>query len=138
MADVFSTEERSQIMARVKSKNTKPEMLVRSLIHHMGFRFRLHHDKLPGKPDIVLPRHKKIVLVHGCFWHQHPGCSQAERPTSNTEYWNKKLDRNMERDKKNKAELERLGWQVLTLWECEIKKHEALWGKLEEFLYGLK
>ena len=134
MPDVFTPEERSRIMAKVKGANTTPEKTVRSLIHRMGYRFRLHVKELPGKPDIVLPRHKKIILIHGCFWHQHEGCSQAARPTSNTDYWNKKLDRNMIRDNGNMQRLEYLGWDVLVLWECEIKNQDLLLERLTSFL----
>jgi DNA mismatch endonuclease (patch repair protein) len=134
MPDVFKPEERSQIMAKVHGENTSPEILVRSLIHRMGYRFRLYVKDLPGKPDIVLPRHKKIIFIHGCFWHQHEGCQQAARPTSNTDYWNKKLDRNVIRDNGNIQKLEYLGWKVLIIWECEIKKRDALLEKLSAFL----
>ncbi len=122
-------------MARVKGENTKPEMKVRSLVHAMGFRYRLHRKDLPGKPDLVLPRHKKIIFVHGCFWHQHPGCINAERPTSNTAYWNKKLDRTTERDRQNISRLNASGWEVLVLWECHIADSEKLLGELEDFLF---
>ena len=121
-------------MAKVHGANTAPEITVRSLIHRMGYRFRLNVKELPGKPDIVLPRHKKIILIHGCFWHQHEGCPQATRPTSNIDYWNKKLDRNMIRDSGNMQKLEYLGWNVLVLWECEIKKHDLLLEQLTSFL----
>lgn len=134
MADVFSPEERSRIMATVKGKNTKPEILVRSMVHRMGYRFRLHVPNLPGKPDIVLPRHKKIILVHGCFWHQHPECPRSARPTSNVDYWNKKLNKNMERDRQNQDALAKCGWAVLVLWECEIENKSLLFQKLEGFL----
>jgi len=134
MPDVFTPEERSRIMAKVHGADTAPEKTVRSLIHRMGYRFRLNVKELPGKPDIVLPRHKKIILIHGCFWHQHEGCPQAARPTSNIDYWNKKLDRNMIRDSGNMQKLEYLGWNVLVLWECEIKKHDLLLEQLTSFL----
>ena len=134
MPDVFTPEERSRIMAKVHGANTAPEKTVRSLIHRMGYRFRLNVKELPGKPDIILPRHKKIILIHGCFWHQHEGCPQAARPTSNTDYWNKKLDRNMIRDNGNMQKLEYLGWNVLVLWECEIKKQDLLLERLNSFL----
>jgi DNA mismatch endonuclease (patch repair protein) len=134
MPDVFSKEQRSRVMAKVRGENTSPEMAVRSLIHRMGYRYRLHRKDLPGKPDIVLPRHKKIIFVHGCFWHQHAGCKAADRPASNTEYWTKKLDRNIERDKSNQQKLEELGWQVLVVWECQIKDRAALTQRLSAFL----
>ncbi len=132
--DVFSPEQRSEIMAKVRSQDTKPEVLVRSLIHRMGFRFRLHNKHLPGNPDIVLPRHKKIVFVHGCFWHQHEGCPHAARPASNIAYWNKKLDGNVRRDKANLEKLAALGWSVLVIWECETRNREQLILRLQEFL----
>lgn len=121
-------------MAKVRGENTSPERLVRSLVHKMGYRFRLHRKDLPGKPDIVLPRHKKVIFVHGCFWHQHEGCPHAARPTSNTEYWNKKLDRNVIRDREHLQKLEYLGWSVLIVWECETRDHEKLLEKLQGFL----
>ncbi len=131
--DVFSPEQRSEIMAKVRSQDTKPEVLVRSLIHRMGFRFRLHNKHLPGNPDIVLPRHKKIVFVHGCFWHQHEGCPHAARPASNIAYWNKKLDGNVRRDRANLEKLAALGWRVLVIWECETRNREQLILRLQEF-----
>lgn len=134
MPDVFQPEERSRIMAKVRGENTSPERLVRSLVHRMGYRFRLHCKDLPGKPDIVLPRHKKVIFVHGCFWHQHEGCPHAARPTSNIEYWNRKLDRNIIRDRENLHKLEYLGWNVLIVWECETRDRDKLLEKLKGFL----
>lgn len=121
-------------MARVGGKDTKPELVVRSLLHRMGFRFRLHRRDLPGKPDITLPKYKKVVFVHGCFWHGHKGCSRAKRPTTNTGFWEKKLNKNLERDKKNLAALKSLGWEVLIVWTCEVKDTEALKQTLSKFL----
>ncbi|MDW8391873.1 MAG: DNA mismatch endonuclease Vsr [Oscillochloridaceae bacterium] len=134
MPDVFTPEERSRVMAKVRGQDTNPEKIVRSLIHRMGYRFRLHVKDLPGKPDIVLPRHRKVVFVHGCFWHQHPGCEHAARPGSNTEYWNKKLDRNVMRDREHLERLLYLGWKVLIVWECELKDLDQLVEKLRRFL----
>jgi len=134
MPDVFNPEERSRIMAKVRGENTSPERLVRSLIHKMGYRFRLNVKDLPGKPDIVLKKHKKVIFVHGCFWHQHEGCPHAARPSSNTEYWNKKLDRNMLRDRENMHKLEYLDWNVLIVWKCETRDREKLIDKLKGFL----
>lgn len=123
MADTFSKEKRGQIMSKVCGKNTAPEIRVRKLLHSLGYRFRLHKSDLPGKPDIVLPKHKTAIFVHGCFWHGCPICKHAKiRPATNTEYWNKKLDRNIERDRVNIALLEETGWRVLVVWECETKK----------------
>ena len=134
MPDVFSPEERSRVMAKVRGKDTKPELLVRSLVHRMGYRFRLHNKRLPGNPDIVLPRHKKNIFVHGCFWHQHEGCRHADRPTSNTDYWNDKLDNTIERDRANLVKLQAMGWQVLVVWECEMRDHRQLIQLLSDFL----
>ena len=135
MTDVFSKEKRSWIMSRVKGHDTKPEIMVRSVIHRMGFRFRIHRRDLPGNPDIVLPRHGKVIFVHGCFWHGHKHCSRSKRPTTNEEFWNRKLDGNIERDKRFRETLRRMGWKVLVVWECETRKHEALLRKLERFLF---
>jgi len=134
MADTFTPEERSRIMSKVRSKDTKPEKVVRSLLHKSGFRFRLHRDDLPGRPDIVLPKHQKVIFVHGCFWHGHEGCKRSSRPESNVEYWDKKLDRNIERDRRNRRDLRRLGWKVLVVWECETKRYRHLVRKIKRFL----
>ena len=122
------------MMSRVKNKHTAPEMAVRSLVHRMGFRFRLHNSSLPGNPDIVMSRHKKIILVHGCFWHQHRGCRSAKRPTSNQQFWNKKLDDNIRRDRLNSRRLSDLGWKVLVVWECNVSDRTKLARILEDFL----
>lgn len=121
-SDVFTPAKRSEIMSRVRSRNTKPELFVRSLLHAMGYRFRLHRKDLPGSPDIVLPKYRTVVFVHGCFWHQHPGCRKATIPRSNSEFWEAKLKRNRQRDLEARRRLEKSGWNVLTLWECEVKK----------------
>jgi len=123
MADMFDRQKRSEIMSKVHSNDTIPEIRVRRLLHSMGYRFRLHRQDLPGKPDIVLPKYKTVIFVHGCFWHGCPVCRHAQiRPQTNVEYWNKKLDRTMARDKENQARLEELGWRVLVIWECETRK----------------
>lgn len=136
MADVFSREQRSQIMSRIHGTNTKPELEVRKQLHSMGFRFRLYCSKLPGKPDIVLPKHRKVIFVHGCFWHGHPGCKRSKPPSSNVDFWQAKIRRTIERDRNNSEVLMGLGWQVLTIWACETKKRELLEKKLRDFLYG--
>lgn len=121
-------------MARIKGQDTKPEKLIRSILHRLKFRFRLHRKDLPGKPDIVLPKHKKIIFVHGCFWHGHEGCSRSKRPTSNEEFWNKKIDGNIERDKRNREALKSLGWNVSVIWQCETRKLPELIERLKNFL----
>ncbi|MBS0588327.1 MAG: DNA mismatch endonuclease Vsr [Proteobacteria bacterium] len=121
-------------MSRIRSKDMAPEMAVRCLLHKNGYRYRLHNKELPGKPDIVFSRRKKIILVHGCFWHQHAGCKSGHLPKSNLKYWLPKLNRNIKRDKKVKAELAEMGWEVLVVWECELKDKDALLAKLNEFL----
>lgn len=134
MADVFSKEKRSEIMSRIKGGNTKPELIVRSLLHRLGYRFRLHRKDLPGKPDIVLPRHKKVVFVNGCFWHGHEGCKRSSIPSSNTEFWETKIKKNIERDKTKIRELKRLGWKVLIIWQCRIKDTDKVIATLEKFM----
>lgn len=127
---------RSDIMRAIRSKDTKPEMVVRSLVHRMGYRFRLHRRDLPGSPDIVLPRHNKIVQVYGCFWHMHACPLGTRSPRTNSQYWKAKRERNRERDARNRRELIRLGWQVLTVWECETKPQgfDRLVKRIKRFL----
>ena len=134
MADTVTKSVRSRIMTSVGRKDTRPELIVRSLLHEIGFRFRLHRKNLPGTPDIVLPRYKTAIFVHGCFWHQHPGCSKSKRPSSNIKYWENKLDKNVERDKLKLNELKHIGWRVLLVWECETKDLNSLAIKLNRFL----
>lgn len=134
MADFVSKSMRRNIMRGVRPKHTKPEIKVRQSLHRMGYRFRLHRKDLPGKPDIVLPKHRIVIQVHGCFWHQHQKCPIGRRPSSNVEYWNAKLDRNIERDAETKDALEKLGWTVWTVWECETKDEESLEALLGSYL----
>ena len=121
-------------MRLVHSTDTAPEKKVRSLLHRLGFRFRLHRRDLPGKPDIVLPKHLAVVFVHGCFWHRHPGCPRATTPASRQEYWQPKFIRTVERDKKNQEELSQRGWTVVVVWECETKDLSNLAANLLELL----
>jgi DNA mismatch endonuclease, patch repair protein len=121
VSDVFSPEQRSRVMARVKGKDTSPELKVRRLLHRLGARFRLHRKDLPGAPDIVLPRRRLAIFVHGCFWHGHDCARGARVPKQNRDYWLGKVGRNRERDMQNRAALEALGWRVETIWECELK-----------------
>lgn len=129
--DNLSPEQRSKGMRAVKASNTKPELLVRQALHRKGFRFRLHCKDLPGKPDIVLPKYKTCIFVHGCFWHQHPGCSRATRPTTNKDFWNAKLEGNVDRDQRTLEMLRGLGWRICIIWECETKNPEILEEAIE-------
>lgn len=113
-------------MARVRCRDTQPELVVRRLLHRLGYRFRLHRKDLPGHPDIVLPKYRTVIFVNGCFWHQHPGCKRAARPTSNTDFWEKKLNGNQQRDRTVRQQLQDQGWRVLVIWECEIRHAETL------------
>ena len=120
MADFLTPAERSTRMSRIRSRDTLPEIALRKALHALGLRFRLHNRKLPGKPDIVLPRYKAAVFVHGCFWHRHDGCKVATTPKSNTNFWVQKFDRNVARDARVSGELDALGWRVFVVWECEL------------------
>ena len=119
--DIMTPEQRHRVMVANKSKDTKPEVAVRRLLHALGYRFRIHRKDLPGKPDIVLPKHRTVIFVHGCFWHHHEGCKAASTPASNIDFWQTKFRRNRERDAQVKAQLESMGWKVIVIWECEVK-----------------
>ena len=121
MADTVDAQTRSRIMARVKSKNTTPELFVRRAVHAQGHRYRLYRKDLPGCPDLVFPKYKMVVFIHGCFWHWH-GCSRSRMPSSNQDYWTTKISRNVERDKKARMTLKADGWKSLVIWECELKE----------------
>ncbi len=122
-------------MSRIGAKDTAPEIVVRRLLHGMGLRFRLHVKTLPGSPDVVLPRHRTVVFVHGCYWHRHPGCKRAYTPKTNAEFWEAKFARNVERDRRVSSQLADLGWRVIVVWECETRKPDKLLRKLERFLH---
>lgn len=122
MVDKLTKEERSRNMSRITGKNTKPEILLRSLLHRQGFRFRLHDEQLPGKPDIVLPRYRTVIFVNGCFWHRHKNCKFAYTPKSRKEFWLKKFERTVKRDQEKQEALINMGWQVIVAWECELNK----------------
>ncbi len=134
MADNLTPEQRKRNMKAIKSRHTKPEMIVRSIVHRLGYRFRLHDKKLPGKPDIVLPRHRKIILVHGCFRHMHDCKRGNVTPKTNVEYWQTKRFRNVARDKENLKAYKKEGWKILTIWECETKTIDDLKKRLVHFL----
>lgn len=131
MADHFSPEQRRYCMSRIRGKDTKPEILVRKGLHARGFRFRLQDRKLPGTPDIVLPKWGVAIMVNGCFWHGHKGCRYATRPKANTGFWDAKIVRNRHRDEVTAAHLEALGWTVITIWECELKGKDAAETRLD-------
>ena len=124
MADVHGKETRSYNMSKIKGKDTKPEMLVRKYLHSKGYRYRLHDKKLPGKPDIVLPKYKTIIMVHGCFWHGHKDCKYFVIPKTKTEWWTKKINKTKEKDLQNEQRLKELGWKVITIFECDLKKNK--------------
>jgi len=134
VADFLTVTQRSQLMARVRSKDTKPELVVRSLLHRMGYRFRLHGKALPGKPDIVLPKYRKAVFVHGCFWHRHGVCRPLSLPATNTEFWAEKFAANVTRDRRKLRALRNAGWGVLVVWECQLKDRDRLERRLRAFL----
>ena len=121
MTDVFTKLKCSELMSKIRAKNTKPEIAIRKWLHKKGYRFRLHKKDLPGKPDIVLQKYRTVVFVNGCFWHMHYGCKKNRMPKSNLDYWDNKFKKNFTRDKKNCEALKNMGWQVITIWECEIE-----------------
>lgn len=120
MTDFLSPAERSDRMSRIRGKDTKPEIALRKALHRLGLRYRLHGAGLPGKPDLVFPRYRTVVFVHGCFWHRHSGCNIATTPKSNTQFWLEKFEKNVERDARVVTQLQMMGWKVITVWECEL------------------
>jgi DNA mismatch endonuclease (patch repair protein) len=132
--DRLTKEHRSWNMSRIRGKDTRPELKVRSLLHGLRYRFRLHQPGLPGRPDIVLPKHRAALLVHGCFWHRHEGCRYAYRPKSRLEFWAEKFDANIRRDRKVIAALRKLGWRVRVVWECELRDPVRLESTLSRWL----
>ena len=139
MADVHSKEIRSYNMSRIRGKNTKPEILIRKSLFSKGFRYNLHSKNLPGKPDIVLPKYKTVIFVHGCFWHGHEGCQYYVIPKTRTEFWLNKINTNIQNDMKNLISLKNMGWNVITIWECETKKKKnikVLIDQIEKELYN--
>lgn len=138
MADFLTPAQRSERMSRIKSRDTKPELVLRSAMHRKGFRFRVNDTRLPGKPDIVFPKYRAAVFVHGCFWHRHPGCSVATTPKSNTAFWMEKFDRNVARDARSKEALEASGWRVFTVWECDLKSSVKIAQAAQELAEKLR
>jgi DNA mismatch endonuclease (patch repair protein) len=134
VANPLTQAERSAHMRRVRRANTSPELAVRRALHRLGYRYRLHQRRLPGTPDLVFASRRKVVFVHGCFWHRHPGCPRTTTPQNNSAFWAEKFAANLERDQRKEAELRAGGWSVLVVWECEIRDLEALSHKLMEFL----
>ena len=135
--DVMSPGKRSALMSRIRSKDTKPERLVRQLAHKLGFRFRLHRRDLPGVPDLVFPSRRKVIFVHGCFWHQHPRCQFAYKPKSNRKFWENKLSTNRKRDDRVIRKLHKQGWDSLVIWECQTRNASALATMLTSHLNRL-
>ena len=135
MADVHSPRQRSFNMSRIRGKDTKPEKLLRSLLHRAGFRFRKNVSGLPGKPDIALPRHRAVVLVHGCYWHRHAGCRFATTPASNQDFWAEKFAATVDRDRRAEVALQALGWRVFTVWECDLRRDAE--GVIEVLAKGI-
>lgn len=132
--DALSPAQRSALMARIGPKDSKPEMIVRRLLHRIGYRYRLHRRDLPGTPDIVFPSKRKVIFVHGCFWHRHPGCRAASMPKTRPEFWQRKFHNNIERDAQKIAQLSHQGWESLVIWSCEVGDTETLMVKLRDFL----
>jgi|SRR6185312_8722740 len=134
--DSLNSEQRSKTMAKVRSKDTKPELVVRRLVHGMGYRYGLHSNKLPGSPDLVFPKYKKVIFIHGCFWHRHSdvNCKLARLPKSRIEFWTEKLEGNKTRDFAKQKELHALGWKHLVIWECQLANKNLLKSKIKTFL----
>ena len=135
MADIVNSQRRSEMMAGIKGRDTVPERIVRRIAHGLGFRYRLHRKDLPGRPDLVFPRHRLAVFVHGCFWHRHNGCRYAYTPKSHVAFWMEKLTGNVTRDRHNEEALRNLGWRVLVIWECETKNEEHIRRRLAENIH---
>ena len=136
MVDTVTAKRRSEIMSNIRAKGMKPEMAIRRLTHAMGYRYQLHRKDLPGKPDLVFPGRRKVIFMHGCFWHQHPDttCRIARLPQSNQHYWLPKLERNVARDAEHQTQLAELGWDVLVIWECDVGANDGIADRIRDFL----
>lgn len=137
MTDIYSKNKRSKIMSKISGKETKYEILVRKFLFEKGFRYRKNDKRLPGRPDIVLPKYKTIIFIHGCFWHGHH-CKAGKLPETNKEFWENKINSNMERDKKNQYKLEKLGWKIIIIWQCKLKNKKVVTKKLKEIEEKIK
>jgi DNA mismatch endonuclease (patch repair protein) len=134
MADHVHRDTRSRIMAAVRSKNTQPELAVRRLVHGLGYRYRLHGSDLPGRPDLVFRSRRKVIFVHGCFWHRHPRCRYTTSPKTRVDYWQDKFRTNVARDRRVRRDLGKLGWSILSIWQCELKHPQKLKARIDDFL----
>lgn len=134
MTDTVDSQKRSEMMSRIRSRDTKPEIIVRRIAHRLGLRFRIHRKDLPGCPDIVFPRYRAVIMVHGCFWHRHPGCRYAYTPKTRVRFWQEKFENNVVRDRRNETALHELGWRVLVIWECETRDLGAVEARIKEHL----
>ena len=137
MGDIYSKRKRSEIMSKISGTETKPEILVRKYLFSKGFRFRKNDKRLPGRPDIVLPKYKTVIFIHGCFWHGHH-CKAGKLPETNKEFWGNKINSNIERDKKNQHKLEKLGWKIIIVWQCKLKNKKMMTKKLKEIEQKIK
>src|ERR1700722_10570601 len=136
MTDNFDSAKRSSVMAAIRSKDTKPELIVRRAVYALGFRYRLHAKDVPGKPDLVFRKLRKAIFVHGCFWHRHSGCSRASMPKTRIEFWHEKFEKNVDRDNRVKKELKKNGWRSLIIWQCELQDPDGLATRLKGFLHS--
>ena len=134
MTDIVDSDKRSEMMSGIRSRDTKPELIVRRIAHRLGFRFRVHRRDLPGSPDIVFPKHQAVIMVHGCFWHRHPDCQYASTPKTRVQFWENKFEGNVVRDRRSQSALRHLGWRVLVIWECETKDHDAVAARIVSYL----
>ena len=134
MTDIVDPRKRSEIMSRIRGRDTEPEMIVRRIAQRLGFRFRLHRRDLPGSPDLVFPRHRAVILVHGCFWHRHPGCKYAYSPKTRVRFWEEKFEGNVARDRRNEIALQELGWRVMVIWECETRDQNTVAERIVAYL----
>jgi len=137
MTDFLTKAQRSERMSRIRGRDTKPELVLRRLLHAQGFRYRLHNTSLPGKPDLVLAKYKAVVFVHGCFWHRHQGCNIATTPKSNVQFWTSKFENNVARDRRNVQALEGLGWRVFVVWECDLASGSKARTTIERLVSGI-